>query len=355
MAIPLPASEPAPVTSPARPVALPAPPLSPFARAMAANLLLDTSRGPITPEQAQFWKQQYGDLIKQGTQAVPAIRELLESNTNLDFTALQVADQFGSPNLRQSLFDALKQIGGPEAMDVMASVMATTVNPTEIALLAADLNALAPGQYNDAAVAAAAAALDKATQNPTSQADMSALFTVLQTYGGANAIPNLEQAATKWNYYAPLALEGLPNGSGIPALAQIAQNANGAYAQSSGMALQMLAQLSSQYPDAAQALLAQISSNNNLSSYDWRLVASALGGTQAYYGQAAVPANGTTQKTYHIAYLDQNYASVDVSANWTPQQIQTQIAYINQLMAASPAAAQALQSTRDTLAARLNH
>lgn len=356
---------PPPVEQAPKPVPAPLPAMvplraqsSPIARALAANLLgLDVRRGSITPEQAQFWKQQYRDLISQGAQAVPAIQELLEMNTNINFTTLENGDQLGSPNLRQSLFDALKQIGGPEAIGALASVMQTSPNPADIALMADYLNTLAPGQYNDAATAAATAALDQATQSNvnTNMPQMSALFSVLQTYGGANAIPNLEQAAAKWNYYAPLALAGLPDGSGIPALADIAANQNGTYASSQNFALQMLAQLSSQYPAAAQALLAQIGNSGNLSQYTWTLVAQALGGRQTYYGQEPVPADGTDPQGVHLVNLNQNFASVNVAGTWTPQQIQNQIGFINQLMAANPNAAPMLRPTLNALTTRLGN
>jgi hypothetical protein len=54
-----------------------------------------------------------------------------------------------------------------------------------------------------------------------------------------------------------------------------------------------------------------------------------------------------------MAATDQNWQSVNMSVNWTPQQIQNQINLIDQIVAANPAAAQSLQGTRSALAARL--
>ena len=45
-----------------------------------------------------------------------------------------------------------------------------------------------------------------------------------QALGDANDVSLLKQAVTKWNYYATAALAGLPNGAGIPALIQLAQD-----------------------------------------------------------------------------------------------------------------------------------
>jgi hypothetical protein len=55
-----------------------------------------------------------------------------------------------------------------------------------------------------------------------------------------------------------------------------------------------------------------------------------------------------------MAEADQNFQSVNVSANWTLQQIQNQLNLIDQIVAANPAATQTLAPTRTALAARLN-
>ena len=49
---------------------------------------VDFSRGPITKEQAEQWKQGLQGLIAQGSAAVPAIREFLEQNQELNFGAI---------------------------------------------------------------------------------------------------------------------------------------------------------------------------------------------------------------------------------------------------------------------------
>jgi hypothetical protein len=332
---------------------------SAYTRNLIGNLTnLNLTHGPITAEQVQAWKQDYEKLIKAGAESVPAIREFLAQNLDVNFTSLPNGDQLGVSSMRLAMFDALRQIGGADAQALSAEVMQTTANPNEIALLAANLESMAPGQYGDTAMAAARAALANAALDP-SKVDVAPLFQVLQNFGGANALSDFQEAANKWNYYAPLALAQLPNGAGIPALVQMAQNAGGTFASSSTFAVQMLAQLASQYPDAANALVQQLQ-NVPPSSRSWSNIAMALGGEVTFYSDGGylntggLPSNSTDPRGWHMAATDQNFQAANVSANWTPQQVQNQINLINQITAANPSAAQPLGATLAALTARLN-
>ena len=93
-----------PVSRPAAPTAAPTialPAASPAMRQMVAGLTnLDFSRGPITKEQAEQWKQGLQGLIAQGNAAVPAIREFLEQNQELNFGAIPGGDLLGQSSLR---------------------------------------------------------------------------------------------------------------------------------------------------------------------------------------------------------------------------------------------------------------
>jgi len=60
-------------------------------------------------------------LVQQGAVSVPAIREFLEKNADLDFGAAG-SQALGFASLRRTMFDALQQIGGPEAVGAMAQV-----------------------------------------------------------------------------------------------------------------------------------------------------------------------------------------------------------------------------------------
>jgi hypothetical protein len=283
---------------------------------------------------------------------------LLAQNLDMNFRSLANGDQLGASSLRLAMFDALRQIGGADALALSTEVMQTTASPREIATLAANLESMAPGQYRDAAVAASRVALSNAALD-TSQVDVAPLLQVLQQYGGASALADLQQAAAKWNYYAPIALADLPNGAGIPMLAQMAQNSDGSFAGTSKVALRMLAELAPQYPDAATILLEQLK-NSQASSRTWADLASALGGERSFFSDGGYlntslpPTNSTGLRTWHMAATDQNWQAVNVSGNWTSPQIQSQINLIDQVIAGNPQAAQALATTRSTLAAKLN-
>ena len=55
--------------------------------------------------------------------------------------------------------------------------------------------------------------------------DVGALFQVLQNHGDATTAEALAQLRSKWNYYATMALAGLPGGEGVPSLIRQVQDA----------------------------------------------------------------------------------------------------------------------------------
>ena len=348
---PLPAFSPAPASvqeTDARAVAaaLAAPSVQrPEPSAYTRSLVQHLSEIPTTPDQLAIWKQNYASLVHEGAAAIPAIRELLEKKTDVALAA----DQFGFPSLRQAMFSAMQQIGGQDAIDLALQVMQNPYQPGEISQLASQLETLAPGQYNAAIFAAADSALHSAIQSPN--VDLSSLFQVLQKYGGANAAADLQLAATKWNYYSPLALAALPDGGGVSALTTMAENSEGSYANSRSFSFQMLAQLATQNSDAAQALMNLIN-NNQVPPNAWRGIAAALGGDQMFYSGTTPPPGGTDPKSSHIAANDQNFSSFNYAATWTPQQLQNQLALIDKFIAANPQAQTQLAPLRSSLAAR---
>src|SRR5438034_7265563 len=63
---------------------------SPYTRQCVSSLTnLDFSHGPITRERAQQWKEGFQTLTQQGVTALPAIREFLEQNQDLNFAAVR--------------------------------------------------------------------------------------------------------------------------------------------------------------------------------------------------------------------------------------------------------------------------
>src|SRR6266566_3432925 len=111
-----PAGRPAPNSVP--PVARVQP--TAYTRQLVAGLTnLNLSHGPITKEQADQWKQGLQALTQQGAAGVPAIREFLEQNQELNFAAINGGQLLEQPSLRAALINTLQQIGGPEATGAM--------------------------------------------------------------------------------------------------------------------------------------------------------------------------------------------------------------------------------------------
>ena len=331
---------------------------SPQTRQLVASLTnLDLSHGQITREQAQQWKEGLQALTQQGVTAVPAIREFLEQNKDLNFAGVSGGGLLGQSSVRAALIDALQQIGGPEATAVMLQTLQTTALPSEIALLARNLEQLAPGQYRQETLNAVTEVLAMAEKGQLAGWDVGALFQVLQNHGDATTATALTQLQSKWSYYATMALAGLPEGEGVPSLIRQVQDRAAGPGGGGPLALQMLAQLAGDYPDAGAALIEQ-ARRNQISDATWRKIAAGLAGDQYQIGSPselnALRSLMPGLKTYHIEAGNQNFYSLPLNPNLPSDQLSQRLALIDQLLAStsSPAAMEALQSARTLLVKR---
>ena len=334
---------------------------SPQTRQLVASLTtLDLSHGQITREQAQQWKEGMQALTQQGAAAVPAIREFLEQNQDLNLAAVSGGGLLGQSSVRAALIDALQQIGGPEATAVMLQTLQTTALPSEIALLARNLEQQVPGQYRQETLNAVTEVLAMAEKGQLAGWDVGALFQVLQNHGDATTATALAQLQSKWNYYATMALAGLPGGEGVPSLIRQVQDGAAGTGARSGLALQMLAQKGGEYPDAGAALIEQVR-HNQISDSTWRKIAAGLAGDQYQIGMPpelstlSSPVPGL--KTYHIESGNQNFYSLPLNPNLSNDQLSQRLELIDQLLASasSPAALEALQNARTSLGKRPNN
>jgi len=343
------ADEPAgqPVASPAEGLRLEP---TPYTRQLVANLTeLDLSRGPLTPEQSDQWKAGLQVLVQQGSSAVPAIREFLEQNRDWD---LGPGSSLGYSSVRAGLLDALQQIGGPEAQALMLQTLQITSMPSEIAHLARYLEQQGPGQFREQIGTAVRETLAQAASGELRGYDVGPLFQVLQTYSDASTVAGLEKSLPKWNYYSALALANLPSGEGIPSLIRLAQEAPGTTAR--GVALEALAQVAIQYPDASAALV-ELARSGKFSERNWLTAVAALGGERYFIRDtgaedASVPV-GSGVRSFHLEASNQNFYSTPAWGGMSPEQINERLGINDQLLAvsASPAVAQALQNTRASL------
>src|SRR5262249_6633812 len=70
-------------------------------RQLVAGLVeLDPSRGPITKEQAESWKQRLQEVVQLGSSGVPAIREFLERNLEHNYAGVPGGELLGHSSLR---------------------------------------------------------------------------------------------------------------------------------------------------------------------------------------------------------------------------------------------------------------
>ncbi len=326
---------------------------SPATRQMVTALTqLDLTQGPLTQEKAAEWKQNLQQLTAQGAAAVPAIREFLDKNLDLNFDAAS-GGLLGQPSLRMTFLETLQNIGGPEALALSSQILQTTLDPREIAWLARSLEQQAPGQYAQMAATAALEALNMAgTGQQLKGVDVGPLFGVLQQYGGPGAVADLEKLSGQYGYYSTIALAKLPEGAGIPALIQMVQDPQSSKG-TRAPALQMLAQAALQSPEAMTTLLDQ-ARLNQIPTGTWLNIAAILAGDKVEIGPAPVESG---VRSSHVAMGNQSWYTIPDRSAWTPDQVNSYTAKIDQFLAAAgnnnAMVVTALQNSRANVQGRL--
>ena len=164
---------------------------------------LATFKSSAAPSQSRLARQAIHaleELISTGPGALPAIRQFLARNEDLDLAGGQskggrggVPDDFVvPPSLRFALFDVVKQIGGPDSEKLLAETLGTTGRGVELAWLARALQDLAPNKYRDMALTAARDLLARPlATSPSSlldRNDRENLFSVLAMYGDTSYV-----------------------------------------------------------------------------------------------------------------------------------------------------------------------
>lgn len=329
--------------------------VDPATGALVAGLRqLTGTNAVLTAEGVAAWRTNFMNLVQSGSAAVPALRAFLDQKVDYAFSQ-EAAQALGYSSARLAAIDALRQIGGPDAVQAMQGLLGTTQTPKEVALLAADLEQASPGPYRQQALDAARAGLAAAAASKDPQLDVAPLFEVFQHYGDASAIPDLEKAAGQWNYYATIALANLPDNAGVPSLLHLADPASGS---SSAIALEMVAQLAATNPDARQFLTTLVA-NETIPPNLWPYLTGPLSGDQFYPVDSAITQYPQLQslndlKTTHLAVGNQNFYTLPGNQNLTADGIQQQLALVGDLLKATsdPAAVQALQQAQATLTQR---
>jgi hypothetical protein len=256
------------------------------------------------------------------------------------------------------MLDALGQIGGPVAVNAMSQVLQTAADPREIAVLGQYLEKLDPAVHRGEIFNAAREALGMAAGGGLPNRDVAPLFEVMQQFGGASAVADLEHSAEQWNYYAMIALGGLPDQAGIPSLAQIAGSQEGVNPGAKVAALGMLAEAVSESQDARDALV-NLVRQNRLSASQWTALTPMLAGNRMVFHDSAfdnvlATVSPADVKSVNMPASNQLIATAPLGA-MTIEQIDQRKAFLDDLLAATsdPTAVQALQRAKDLLAQRL--
>jgi hypothetical protein len=236
----------------------------------------------------------------------------------------------------------------------MGKTLQNTADPFEIGLLGKYLEQQAPGQYKTEVLAAARETLKMAAQDQLGGRDVAPLFQVLQKGDEAEALKDIEGTGNKWNYYATMAAASLPGG--VDTLVNKVQDAQAANNTEGRFAWQMIAQLSTQSPQAREALIAQAQAGN-IPESAWPKIATGLAGDQYSYGDPRLKDTEVNNqvaglKTYHIQSGNQNFYSLPLGANGGADVGERQ-AVIDRLLGLNipPAAKEALQNGRNSLGA----
>src|SRR6185436_17501699 len=153
-------------------------------------------------------------------------------------------------SLRVMAISALEAIGGPEAVDTAVETLKGSSEPLEIAILSRALEKMEPSEHREEELTRARDLLAKASSEDVAGMNTTPLFELLQKYGDERVAPDLEKSVSKWNYYATLALAGLPDGAGVPSLIRLSQDPAVLAIGKGDVALRALAQVSLTYPEA---------------------------------------------------------------------------------------------------------
>ncbi|HKQ36635.1 MAG TPA: hypothetical protein VJ063_01080 [Verrucomicrobiae bacterium] len=160
-------------------------------------------RGPRQLREAAYWLT---ELTQRGTAALPAIRDFLARNQDIDFdtasftqnkSVREVPLDFAlPPSLRFGLFDVVRQIGGTDAERILAEALGRTGRGVEILYLTRALQEMAPNNYRDAALSVArellAANTSPAFSSPLDRNHRDNLFSVLSMYNDGSFTGNAQ-------------------------------------------------------------------------------------------------------------------------------------------------------------------
>jgi hypothetical protein len=141
------------------------------------------------PRSARLVGHEFENLIACGPAALPAIRNFLAGNTDVDYDTNtfiksvrggKLPTEFNvPPSLRLGLFEVLKDIGGEEAEQILADALVSSGRGLEVAFLARVLEQLSPGTYRAVVVQVAHDLLARSSPGAADKDDRNFLFATL--------------------------------------------------------------------------------------------------------------------------------------------------------------------------------
>lgn len=328
------------------------------ANSLIHGLLVFGENDAMTEHQLQSVKSTLTDLAQMGVKAVTDIRDFLDSREDVLFRAENgVALEYSS--LRLALIDALRQIGGFEAEQVLLEQLIANVTVAELAAIADGLEWLQPGFYTESILAVAGERLAglSATSAPEERTESGPLFRILQNYGNEDVATILYQAPYWFQDYAQLALANLPDGLGIAGLSQ--RVGRDLQSPQGGRGLHLIAQVALVEPQAEKILLGLVQSDQ-VPEVLWPMIGEVLMGDRqlqietpslmpesigSLRGDNPYAIQTTVDRQVQIVY------SVNYSAVLSAEEVTARLGLISRLMneTSNPAAISALWDARATL------
>jgi len=224
----------------------------------------------------------------QGADALIPLRDfLLESKGSAEVP----------PELRQALLEVLLSLGLPEVETVALQLLANGPAASEVVDLGLYLEGIEPGKYSDAVLLAAERALIAADPDTMLPAEF---FQLLGELGNEQTALLLAEMPWYHAAYASIALAAIPDGSGIATLEQDAADAFAAGRDDirGRVAIQLLAQLGPQFPEAAAALI-KFAKQGVIPPDIWANVLDIVAGNQELTLLAPMPGEEVWSHTFY--------------------------------------------------------
>jgi len=193
--------------------------------------------GPNSVRNSRRVVHELENLIDLGPAALPAIRQFLTQNLDIEYDAGnrrifrdgRVPTEFSlPPSLRLGLLEVTRNIGGEAAEQVLAETLKNTSRGAELAYAAYALQELAPNKHREAALAAAKDLLSRplpaGATSPLDKSDRDCLYAVLTFFNDGSYVTTAQaQVIQPDGKIDPLAVQYLQKTLGTQSIPLAAQ------------------------------------------------------------------------------------------------------------------------------------